>query len=63
MNGPEIATWRTTRGLSINRLARALGVEPSTVLRWERGEMAVSPLLDRALRDLDRELRTERAAS
>lgn len=59
--GMELKQWREARKLSINKLARMLGVEPSTVLRWERdGVKMPGVLVGRAIRDLERELNEQR---
>jgi len=36
--GKRIVLWRRTLGLTQRELARRLGVDPSTLGRWERGE-------------------------
>lgn len=36
----EARSRRTNAGLSLGEVAEAIGVSPSTVLRWERGERA-----------------------
>lgn len=52
----DLLSWRTAHGLSQEKLATYLGVKWLAVWRWEKGERAIPPLLERALRDLDREL-------
>jgi transcriptional regulator with XRE-family HTH domain len=56
MRGVEVREWRTARGLSQKRLAALLGVDVVTIYRWEAGDRNPPVLLERALRDLDREL-------
>jgi transcriptional regulator with XRE-family HTH domain len=34
----ELRQWRESHGLSLRAAGRALGVAPSTLLRWESGE-------------------------
>ncbi|MBM4046643.1 MAG: helix-turn-helix transcriptional regulator [Planctomycetes bacterium] len=36
--GQKIVAWRRLRGLTQKELARRLGVDPSTIASWERGE-------------------------
>lgn len=53
------ANLRATRkrlGLSAEALGALLGVHRETVYRWELGTRAMPSYLDRALRDLEREL-------
>lgn len=59
VTGAEIRAFRERLGMTQQELADALGVHYMTVGRWERGEMEPSPLLGRALRDLERERTTE----
>ncbi len=56
MEGKDVRAWRQQRGLSQKRLAALLGVDVVTVYRWEAGDRKPPLLLERALRDLDREL-------
>ena len=37
--GTSIKRWRKRRGLTLLQAAIALGVQPSTVKRWEDGDM------------------------
>ena len=46
--GEQIRFWRTTRGLSQDEMARRLGVDRSTLARWESGQR--EPTGDRRLR-------------
>lgn len=54
--GAEVLQWRRAHNLTQAELARHLGVQPLAIIRWETGARAIPPLLERALRDLDREL-------
>jgi transcriptional regulator with XRE-family HTH domain len=48
--GEKIAGFRKTHGISQKRLARLLGIDPSTVGAWERAENQPSrPLLDKLI--------------
>ncbi len=44
---------RVRLGLSQSDLARALDVEPSTILRWERGERRIPGAYDLAMQELE----------
>jgi DNA-binding transcriptional regulator YiaG len=55
MTPQELAGRRRALGLSRPQLARALEVSEATVYRWEEGQRGIPPLLERALRDLERE--------
>ena len=50
----ELRRIRQSLGLTQEELARALGVTPNTVARWEQGVHAVSPLARLALLHLAR---------
>jgi transcriptional regulator with XRE-family HTH domain len=53
---PEgLKTWRKSRGYTQAALARALGVIPLTVTRWETGARQIPPFLHLALRCLELE--------
>jgi transcriptional regulator with XRE-family HTH domain len=45
MNSP-LTQYRTANGISIESLAETLGVERTTVWRWERGRVPVDRLPD-----------------
>lgn len=47
---------RMRLGLSQSALAEHLGVRPSTIFRWERGDRRCPSHIDRAMRDLELEL-------
>lgn len=50
--GERITFWRTARGLSQEEMARRLGVDPSTLAKWESGRRVPrGPWRDAALRD------------
>ena len=59
MDGHDITRRRETLGLSGHALARLLGVHPSTLLRWERGDVQIGPAMARlveiTLRRLERD--------
>lgn len=42
MTGTDIATFRTTLGLSQTELAKRLGVTPQAVCQWESGKRTPS---------------------
>lgn len=48
----RIRAWRTIHGVSRDALAATLGVDPSTVWRWESGETAPHPLVRTELEEL-----------
>jgi transcriptional regulator with XRE-family HTH domain len=56
MDGDAMLEWRRARGISQDRLAELLGVNRVTIFRWEKNKRAIPVYLERALRDLDREL-------
>jgi transcriptional regulator with XRE-family HTH domain len=62
MEGKDVREWREARGLSQRRLARLLGVDQVTIYRWEAGNRKPPILLERALRDVDRELQEQEAS-
>jgi DNA-binding transcriptional regulator YiaG len=62
MEPDELAQKRVALGLSINGLARALGVAPSSVMRWEKGTYTPPRWLDRAMRDVEREQQDQEPA-
>ncbi len=62
MTPQELAERRTALGLSRPQLARALQVSEAAVYRWEERQRSIPPLLERALRDLERERRSAQEA-
>lgn len=54
MTPADLAAWRETNGLSQSDLARALGVDHSTVWRWEHGRGDIPPFLHLALKALEK---------
>ena len=50
MTGVEVRELRRSVGWGQVRLAAALGVDPSTVARWEQGRVEVSGLASLAVR-------------
>ena len=53
MTPKELKAWRKKNGYSQGRLAKALGVIPLTVSRWERGAREISSFLHLALNSLE----------
>lgn len=56
----EIERWRLEMGLSVAEAARRLPCSDRTWRYWETGERTPPEFLDRALRDMERELAIER---
>jgi transcriptional regulator with XRE-family HTH domain len=52
MTSDELRAWMATHGYSVRRLAKALGVESSTVHRWRTGDHDIPPYLALALTQL-----------
>lgn len=48
----EIKAYRLVRGLSLKKLSKALGVDPTTLARWENGRSAPSQRLKKRLVEL-----------
>jgi transcriptional regulator with XRE-family HTH domain len=64
MDGTELRARRQALGLSQVELAGRFGVSQTTITRWERGVPILHPvILDRAIRDLEREHEASRDAS
>ena len=55
MTPEDLKTWRRSQGYKQAALARALGVIPLTVTRWETGVRQIPPFLHLALRCLELE--------
>lgn len=53
MTADEVKERRQALGLTQKDLAAQLGVDVTTVARWERGEIKLNPLLDLAMRHLE----------
>jgi transcriptional regulator with XRE-family HTH domain len=53
MTGDELKQWRNKTGYSQGQLAKALGVIPVTISRWERGERQIPSFLNLALAYLE----------
>ena len=53
MNGAEIRERRKKLQLTQDGLAESLGMSKNTIARWERDELAPSPMLDLALKYLE----------
>lgn len=41
MTGDQLRAFRLSQALGTPAFAKALGVEPSTVVRWENGDRAI----------------------
>ena len=54
MTGPELRAWRERWQFTQSQLARALGVQPLTVTRWEGGMRPLPGYLPLALETLAR---------
>ncbi|MBI1804137.1 MAG: helix-turn-helix transcriptional regulator [Ignavibacteriae bacterium] len=50
--GQKIKLYRRSRGLSMKKLAKKLGIDPTTLTRWERGRSVPSSRLRDRLNDL-----------
>lgn len=59
MTNQEFKSWRTRRGFSQGKLAKALGVRSMTVARWEWGTIRIPALLPLALEALENRMRKE----
>lgn len=60
MDGEAIKGWRKAHRLTLREMAERLGgVALTTVAAWESGRQRPAPYIDRALRDLARELAAE----
>jgi DNA-binding transcriptional regulator YiaG len=57
MTNQDFKHWRTKRGLSQGKLAKALGVRSMTVARWEWGAIRIPALLPLALEALEMRLK------
>ena len=55
----ELDAWMDARKRNDRMLAERLGLNVATIWRWRTGAIPPSPLLARALRDLECELRIE----
>jgi transcriptional regulator with XRE-family HTH domain len=54
MTGPEFRTWRFQRGLNAAEIGAMLGVDRTTIWRWENGDIRHPVLLRLAVMTLDR---------
>jgi DNA-binding transcriptional regulator YiaG len=59
MKSINIADWRAKRKLSQADLAELLPINKRTLQQWEQGRGAPPVFFERALRDLDRQLRSK----
>lgn len=60
MTGEELRSRRQQLGISQESLSQRLDIPKNTVARWERGEVEIrhAAILERALNDLEREMKT-----
>ncbi len=58
MNGKELRKTRKALGLSLEKFGTAIGRSKMQIIRYEKGDAVITPLIERAVRDLVRE-RTE----
>lgn len=49
MTPADLQAWRAHNDISQDALAKALGVHPMTISKWERGTTKIPPLLQWAL--------------
>jgi transcriptional regulator with XRE-family HTH domain len=56
MEPETLQIQRKRLGLTQQKLADHFGINRVTLARWESGDIAIPPYLERALRDLEREL-------
>lgn len=52
LSGPEVVFLRSQLGMTARALAKAIGVVPESISRWENDALAVSPPADRLLRTM-----------
>ena len=57
MEGSALKAKRTELGYTQEELARKLGVAANTVARWERGEGAIPPFLELALKSVKKNVK------
>ena len=57
MTADDLRRKREQLGLTQEELAKHLGVKRLSVIRWENGQTEIDKILERAMRDLERELR------
>jgi transcriptional regulator with XRE-family HTH domain len=57
MKADDLRRKREQLGLTQEELAKHLGVKRLSVIRWENGQTEIDKILERAMRDLERELR------
>lgn len=59
MTGDDFKAWRTRHGLTQQQVAERIGVTANTVARWERGEIAITMMVENSVRWLEEKLRAE----
>jgi len=57
MKAEDLKRKREQLGLTQEELAKYLGVKRLSVIRWENGQTEIDKMLERAMRDLERELK------
>jgi len=57
MKGDDLRRKREQLGLTQEELAKHLGVKRLSIIRWENGQTEIDKILERAMRDLERELK------
>lgn len=62
LKGEFLRKWRRERGLTQERLAKALGVSRVCVAYWETGKREIPALMPWALLGLEKYLKTNEAA-
>lgn len=60
MTPDQLKEWCEVNDVTQKKLSEMLGVAENTVSRWILGERTMPPLLPRALRDVEAELRRVR---
>jgi transcriptional regulator with XRE-family HTH domain len=41
MRGDDLRRWRAEHGIGLRELARMLDVSPTTLMRWEKGDIGI----------------------
>ena len=55
MNGKELRKTRKSLGLSLDKFGAAIGRSKMQIIRYEQDKAIITPLIERAVRDLVRE--------
>lgn len=56
MTAAALRAWRKERHITQTELAESLQVHSRTIAAWEATRQAIPPYLERALRDIEREM-------